>query len=256
VVPPDRTGRDATSEREVSERIIDAALDLLNHSGRDALSTRAVCTAAGVQAPTLYRVFGDKRGLLDAVAARGLDRYLAQKHALERSADPVEDLRRGWDLHVTFGLENPAVYSLIYGDPVPGRLPPAARQARTVLEGLVHRIAAAGRLAVPEAHAVQLIEAAGRGTTFTLLSIPPDDRDPQLSTSAREATIAFISTDRPASPPSSLPSAAVAVLARLDDTDALTPGERALLVELLERMATSDANAAPAQATPTQEASS
>jgi AcrR family transcriptional regulator len=239
------------SEREVSERIVDAALDLLNASGRDALSTRAVCTAAGVQAPTLYRIFGDKRGLLDAVAARGLERYLAQKHALERSSDPVEDLRRGWDLHVAFGLENPAVYALIYGDPVPGRLPPAARQARTVLEGLVHRIAAAGRLAVPEARAVQLVEAAGRGTTFTLLLTPPDDRDPKLATSAREAAIAFICTDRTGSQPasSSLASAAVALLARLDDTDVLTAGERALLVELLERLATSDANAAPAQET-------
>lgn len=242
------------SEREVSERIVEAALELLNRDGRDALSTRAVCTAAGVQAPTLYRTFGDKRGLLDAVASRGLERYLAQKHALERSADPVDDLRRGWDLHVTFGLENPAVYGLIYGDPVPGRVPPAARQARMVLEDLVHRIAAAGRLAIPEARAVRLIEAAGRGTTLTLLSTPPDDRDPKLSTSAREAVIAFICTNRTASQPASLPSAAVALRARLDDTDALTPGERALLVELLERMATSDAT--DAKAAPTQEASS
>jgi AcrR family transcriptional regulator len=32
------------------------------------VSTRAVSAAARVQAPTICRIFGDKRGLLDAVA--------------------------------------------------------------------------------------------------------------------------------------------------------------------------------------------
>ena len=53
------------------ERILAAALDLLNTSGRDALTTRAVAEAAGVQPPVIYRHFRDKEGMLEALAEHG-----------------------------------------------------------------------------------------------------------------------------------------------------------------------------------------
>ncbi|HEX2134255.1 MAG TPA: TetR/AcrR family transcriptional regulator, partial [Actinophytocola sp.] len=142
---------------------------LLDEGGRDAVSTRAVSAAAGVQAPAIYRVFGDKQGLLDAVASHGFETYLRSKTANPVTDDPVADLRRGWDLHVEFGLTNPALYALTYGDQRPGVEPPAARQASAILAGLIHRIAAAGRLRVPEAQAAHLAHAGGRGVTLTLI---------------------------------------------------------------------------------------
>lgn len=36
------------------------------------------------------------------------------KKVRKLSRDPVADLRAGWDLHVGFGLCNPALYSLMY----------------------------------------------------------------------------------------------------------------------------------------------
>ena len=92
---------------ETRERIVATAAELLARDGREAVTTRAVAAAAGVQAPTIYRLFGDKTGLLDAVAEHGFQTYLAGKGARPESADPVEDLRAGWDLHVGFGLANP-----------------------------------------------------------------------------------------------------------------------------------------------------
>src|SRR5687768_637552 len=91
-------------------RIIAAAATLLGEGGREAVSTRAVSVAAGVQAPTIYRLFGDKQGLLDAVAEYGVQQWLASKMKQPVGIDPIDDLRRGWDHHVTFGLENPALY--------------------------------------------------------------------------------------------------------------------------------------------------
>src|SRR4028119_655296 len=91
--------------------------------GGGAVTTRGVATAAGVQAPTIYRQFGDMRGLLDEAASFGFSRYLRDKTSRERVEDPVEDLRRGWDLHVGFGLDNPAFYTLMYGEPRPPRAP-------------------------------------------------------------------------------------------------------------------------------------
>ena len=56
---------------DARQRICDAAAEAAGRGRRDAVSTRAVSAAAGVQAPTLYRLFGDKDGLLDAVADHG-----------------------------------------------------------------------------------------------------------------------------------------------------------------------------------------
>src|ERR1039457_6104597 len=104
---------DSTRERIVAA----AAAGLLTEGGREAVSTRAVSAAAGVQAPAIYRLFGDKQGLLDAVATHGFAAYLNDKTDVKASDDPVEDLRAGWDLHIGFGLANPALYSLMYGEP-------------------------------------------------------------------------------------------------------------------------------------------
>ena len=115
---------------ETRARIVAAAAGLLTSGGRDALTTRAVAAAAGVQAPAIYRLFGDKSGLLDAVAEDGFTAYLKEKEVRPSGPNPVADLRAGWDLHVGFGLANPALYALMYGDPRPGARPPAAAAAR------------------------------------------------------------------------------------------------------------------------------
>jgi len=92
---------------EPRERIVRAAAELLARGGREAVSTRAVGAAAGVQAPTIYRQFGDMRGLLDEVARETLAGYLREKAGRVPSDDPVEDLRKGFALLVEFGRANP-----------------------------------------------------------------------------------------------------------------------------------------------------
>ncbi|MEU8232678.1 TetR/AcrR family transcriptional regulator [Actinoplanes sp. NPDC048967] len=218
------------------ERIIEAAAALLTEGGREAVSTRAVSAAAGVQAPTIYRGFGDKQGLLDAVASHGFATYLRSKAALEPGDDPVEDLRRGWDLHVAFGVENPAYYALIYGEPRPGVQSPAAREAAVILAGQVRRIAEAGRLRVSEERAAHLIHSAGAGMTFQLISMLPEQRDPALSTLARESVIATVTTDSPAAGHDGVTGHAVALRAALPQLAELSGAERALLDEWLSRI--------------------
>lgn len=76
---------------DLRTRMLDAAEGLLDASPDRDVSTRAVCEAVGVGAPTLYRLFGDKNGLLAAVVDHGFARYLSTKRALEPTADPVVD---------------------------------------------------------------------------------------------------------------------------------------------------------------------
>ena len=231
-VLPLPTGR---ARDELRARIVAVTADLLRADGREAVTTRAVTAAAGVQAPTLYRLFGDKAGLLDAVAAHGYAQYLARKK-LPDDGDPVDALRAGWDLHVGFGLDNPALYTLMYGDPRPGDVPEAVRAALRFLGAHVRAIARAGRLRVAEHHAVYLVRASGTGTVLTLLDTPPQQRDPTLSRLAREACIAAITTDAAVAPPPGVRGAAIALRAGLSEVTALSPVELALLGEWLDRI--------------------
>jgi len=226
--------RDATRER-----IVETAAELLARGGREAVTTRAVATAAGVQPPTIYRLFGDKVGLLDAVTEHGFQAYLADKGVA--SADPIADLRAGWDLHVGFGLANPGLYALMYGDPRPGAASPAATRATAMLRALVRRIAEVGRLRVAEEQAVHLVHATACGCVLTLLATAEVDRDPALSGLAREAALAAVIADAPAVATPGPVGAAVALRAALADTDVVTDGERGLLSEWLDRIAAAGA---------------
>jgi hypothetical protein len=84
----------------------------------------------------------------------------------------------------------------------------------------MRRIAEAGRLRIPEDRAATLVHAAGCGTTLALIATPEDHRDPQLSATAREAVIAAITTDTPATAAPGPVAAAVALRAALPQTDA------------------------------------
>jgi AcrR family transcriptional regulator len=230
----------ASAERH-RERIVEAAHKLLTQQGRDAVSTRSVSSAAGVQAPVIYRLFGDKDGLLDAVAVHGFAAHLAQMKTLIPSRDPVDDLRKGWELNLSFALANPALYSLIWGEPRPGAPMAAAQASYRNLREAIHRIAEAGRLRVNEELATQMVHATSRGTTLALLSQPAEHRNAALPDANREAVIAAITTGEPPVPTDAGvmdPAAtAIALRAVLPSTNALSKRERGLLEEWLGRIA-------------------
>lgn len=222
------------------DRIVEAVAALLAEGGREAVSTRAVSSAAGVQAPTIYRQFGDMGGLLDAVASHGFASYLQQKTASAPVDDPVDALRRGWDLHVAFGLANPAVYALMYADARPATESSAARAAAAMLRALVERVAAAGRLRVTVERAAQMINAAGVGVTLALIRTPPERREPSLSESMREAVLAAMITadgETGGAGEDRVLARAVALKAVLPEVDGLTSAEQQLLAEWLDRVA-------------------
>jgi AcrR family transcriptional regulator len=234
------------TRRTQRQRIIEAAAELLAEGGRDAVSTRSVSAAAGVTAPAIYRQFGDMRGLLDAVAAHGFAAYQETKPPAGPADDPVEELRHGWDMHVAFGLANPRIYALMYGEPRGGEISAPAERADAVLRGIVERIAAAGRLSVSVEHATGLMHAGALGVTVALLEAAPEDRDLTLSDATREALLAAITTDgpTPASADGTQPSVmarAVALKATLDAVaPAFSSAELKLLSDWLDRIARQD----------------
>ncbi|MFE3673219.1 TetR/AcrR family transcriptional regulator [Streptomyces goshikiensis] len=243
--PTRRTEEPGTAAREQARRqIIEAATGLLESGGRDAVTTRAVADAAGLQPPALYRLFGDKKGLLDAVAEHGFIRFLAAKQQIESTPqDPVRELRDGWDTVVEFGLTNPALYALMYGEP--------ARSTSVFRIGLEHlmdrirRIARAGLLRVEAGLAAQIVHATASGAVLTWQSIPESERDPALLVALRESMITTITTQEPAVEEPGPGGAARALNAALPGQKDLSQAEQQLLTEWLQRLS---AQPAPRQA--------
>lgn len=230
---------EADNQEQIRARIIAAGAEILAKGDREDLTTRAVAAHAGVQAPTLYRLFGDKHGLLEAVAEDAMRRFVKKKSA-KVLRDPLEDLRSGWDLTVAFGLAHPAIFSFMNGDPRPGHVSPAAAAGHVMLTEKVERLAKAGLLRVSVERAVNLIRAAGVGTVFLLLGMEEGKRDAGLSKAACEGVIASITRGTPIVEEASPRGAAIALRASLAQTDALSPGERLLLSELLVRLVAHD----------------
>lgn len=229
-------GRAVTRSEEMRARILDVALRLLTDGGRDAVTTRAVTSALHIQAPTIYRIFGDKQGLLDATALHGFTTHLATWTGWQPGAEPVDTIRAGWDMHIAWGLANPNLYSVAYGDARPGTASPASTAIDGILTTLLEQTAAAGLLRLPVPQGVAVLRAAGTGVVFTLLAQPPGARDPELGTRCREAALAAILVGSPSPAPSGS-GAAMQLRTQLPHTTALTEHERALLGDWLDRIA-------------------
>ncbi|MCM9078675.1 MULTISPECIES: TetR/AcrR family transcriptional regulator [Streptomyces] len=78
-VPPAHSLRRAPIQQRSADRlarILDACAELLDETGYDNLSTRAVAVRAGVPIGSVYRFFGNKRAMAIALAHRNLDRYV------------------------------------------------------------------------------------------------------------------------------------------------------------------------------------
>ena len=233
--------------RDTRSKLVEVAAQLLREQGRAAVTTRAVAQAAGVQAPTIYRLFGDKEGLLNAVARHVFATYVASETLVEDGGDPVADLRAGWNTHIEFGLANPALFGLLT-DPSRDVRSPATETGSEILRSRVHRIAAIGRLRIPEHRAVELIHAAGTGAVLTMLARPPEHRDLAVADAMYDAVRQAILTDAPAHVHAHATTTAKVVAFRIvvANLDGLTDAERALMTEWLDRVADNQTRRRPA----------
>ncbi|MFE6072344.1 TetR/AcrR family transcriptional regulator [Streptomyces sp. NPDC056525] len=175
-------------------RILEATEELLATKDAPAISTRAICDRAKVGMPEIYRQFGDKQGLLTAVADIGFERFLAEKRKNPLTDDPVADLRTAWDSHVAFALRNPHLYRLMFtptGDAKPG----AVKEAQAILLKAVERCRDAGRLRTTPELAGRSILSANVGVCMMALSFPDLFGDSDTSPAVRDAVIGKVTGD-------------------------------------------------------------
>ncbi|MEU1669705.1 TetR/AcrR family transcriptional regulator [Streptomyces sparsogenes] len=88
-IPPLRRAPVQRRSAERLGRILDACAELLDETGYEDLSTRAVAERAGVPIGSVYRFFSNKRAMAEALAHRNLDEYAAR--VTERLAASAAD---------------------------------------------------------------------------------------------------------------------------------------------------------------------
>lgn len=93
--------------------LLDAAVRAIRRAG-PGVSMDDVAAEAGVSRVVLYRYFGDKRGLYEAVAQRYVSDLIVElRHALRRTKDPRRRLRRSIETYVRFIEENAEMYDFL-----------------------------------------------------------------------------------------------------------------------------------------------
>jgi AcrR family transcriptional regulator len=99
------------------EAILDAALDLADERGLDAVSMRAVAGRVGVTAMALYPYIGNKEALLDGLVDRLLASLLPLDEGEGGAGDWRDRLRRGGRAARALARRHPSAYPLLLARP-------------------------------------------------------------------------------------------------------------------------------------------
>lgn len=98
------------------DALIDAAAELLDRGGVEAVTLREVGRLVGVSHNAPYKHFSSKEALLAAIAARELSRLSAARAAAaEENASPEAALRASMHDYVAWALTYPARFKLVFG---------------------------------------------------------------------------------------------------------------------------------------------
>jgi len=147
-------GRRATLRAQVLDDIRSAALGELRRVGASSLSLREVAAAAGISPSGMYRYVDGRDGLLELLISDGFAAFGAAIDEAVSAApdDVVARMEAAAAGYRRWALDNPEMFGLILGTPVPGfhatEDGPTVESVRRFAEPLVRVISATG--VVPE----------------------------------------------------------------------------------------------------------
>jgi len=129
VAPPTRPAAAVGARRRnargqgsrLADDIVAGARAIIERTGStDAVTLRSVAREVGIAAPSIYAHFADRDAILWALVAQVFEDLRDRlRAATEPIDDPVERLLAGCNAYVTFGLEEPALYRLLFAKEFP-----------------------------------------------------------------------------------------------------------------------------------------
>jgi AcrR family transcriptional regulator len=150
--------------------LLEAAAELLETEGPEALSVRRIAAAARVAPMGVYNHFSSKFGIVEALYEQGFERLHDAVASVGPDDDPLEDLREAGRRYRALALAHPMTYRLMFLRAMPGYEPSVhaqqmAARAFEALAAKVRRAMDAGALQVaPELETAQLIWSAVHGS--------------------------------------------------------------------------------------------
>ncbi|MBN2469271.1 MAG: TetR/AcrR family transcriptional regulator [Anaerolineae bacterium] len=123
---------------QMREDILAIAREMMQSDGVAALSFNAIARRLGIKPPSLYTYFESKHAIYDELFRRGYESF-GQRMA--GSIDPAlglaANLERTIETYMTFALENPDLFQLMFQRPVPGFVPSERSMAASL--GALHQ---------------------------------------------------------------------------------------------------------------------
>ncbi|MEU8134796.1 TetR/AcrR family transcriptional regulator [Streptodolium elevatio] len=146
---------------ERAQQIVDAALEILESDGREAMSMRGIAERVGIRAPSLYKHFPDKAAVEVALMTVGFEAAADVLEAAEAQDPTVVSIALA---HRRFALDRPHLYRLTTNQPLPREALPEGLEARAA--GPITRVVGGdpdlARAAWAFAHGMIMLELDGR----------------------------------------------------------------------------------------------
>jgi AcrR family transcriptional regulator len=106
--------RKERARQEMKELILEKAKGLFLKEGFKNVSIRRIAELIEYSPATIYLYFKDKNEILLALQNAGFEDLLQRQKSIVTISDPVDKLRRHADAYISFALENPEYYDLMF----------------------------------------------------------------------------------------------------------------------------------------------
>jgi AcrR family transcriptional regulator len=123
--PKERRERE---REEIRTRILDAARELFANEGVESVTMRRIADRIEYSPTAIYFHFRDKEALLAELCDCDFRSFAHGFAAIAQIPDPVERLRAAGEAYVSFGLNNPSHYRLMF-------MTPKTTEANTIAKG-------------------------------------------------------------------------------------------------------------------------
>jgi AcrR family transcriptional regulator len=107
--------RKKRDRERMRNRILSAAMKVFSEGGYQHVSMRRIASKIEYSPGTLYRYFRNKEDIMRQLCFQGFERLLAIQEKLAHIHDPLERLVTGSRYYLSFALENPELYELMFG---------------------------------------------------------------------------------------------------------------------------------------------
>lgn len=106
--------RKKRDEKRMRERILKAAREIFAEGGYKHVTMRRIARKIEYSPGTIYRYFKDKNEIMLQLCYQGFEQLLAMQLKLDRVADPLDRLVTGARYYISFAVENPDFYELMF----------------------------------------------------------------------------------------------------------------------------------------------